>query len=305
MDNKSKTVIITGGNTGLVYQCARNIAIHDKSYHIIIASRNLEKSKKAIEELKKDTGNSNIHCMELDLASLSSIRSFYEKYSASVFPPLYALVCNAALGADKEINYTKDGFERTFGTNHLGHFLLANLLLKNITGDGRIVFVSSDTHAFSSVQYTDALHLAYPEKYEGGKIDGFSRYATSKLCNIYCTYEMADKIASETKSAITVNAFNPGYMPNTELNFNLNKIKTLQVKLMVLVKRRSNALEKSSAALASLVTDAKYNSVTGKYIDQGKIIKSSPLSYNKANAKNLWDKSVELVNLTDSETIFK
>ena len=79
--------------------------------------------------------------MELDLASLLSIRNFYKEFSSSRFPPLYAVVCNAgisSMGAGKNIAYTRDGFELIFGVNHLGHFLLTNLLLTKMANTGRI-----------------------------------------------------------------------------------------------------------------------------------------------------------------------
>lgn len=313
MDKHSKTVIITGGNSGLGFQCAMNLARYDKKFHIIIASRNRENSSIAVKRIIADTGNKNIHAMEIDLASLFSIRNGYYKYLESDHPPLYAIVCNAGLGANTRLTYTEDGFEKLFGVNHLGHFLLANMFLKKISTGGRIVFVSSDAHnppsfiPFIRPRYTDAMHLAYPEKYSGcvnWKRNGMFRYATSKLCNLYCAYEMAAKIQNETNIKISVNAFNPGFMPDTNLDGKDSSSMKSVSKYLARILGRSGSLKASGVLLASLITSTQFDSLTGKYIDRGKMIKSSSLSYNTVNAKNLWIRSSELVKLGKDETIF-
>ena len=207
------TIIITGGNTGLGYSCARYIAGSSNDYTIMIACRNVQKGNDAAEKLKEKTGNPNIYVLELDLASLASVRKFKKDYCKGGYPPLYGIVCNAGVHQHGRLKYTKDGFEEAFGVNHLGHFLLVNLLLENMENDGRVVFVTSDTHDSDKIQFHDAKRLAYPEKY-GCVQDG---YPVSKLCNILCTYEMARRLKQQGKNHITVNAFNPGFMPDTGL----------------------------------------------------------------------------------------
>jgi NAD(P)-dependent dehydrogenase (short-subunit alcohol dehydrogenase family) len=193
--NKERTFIITGGNSGLGYQCAKNIALENPNNHIVIASRNMEKSRQTATEIVGEPGNPHIYAMLLNLASLASVRNFGKTIENSDLPPLHGLVCNAISGSSS-IEYTEDGFELTFGTGHLGHFLLANLLLRNLQDNGRIVFVSSDQHnpprLIGKVCYTDALDLACPKK-----SNHTMRYSGTKLCNLYCTYEMAVRIKNE------------------------------------------------------------------------------------------------------------
>ena len=122
---EKRTVIVTGGNSGLGYQCAKNIAMKDKNYTLVLACRNPEKAAKAIQDMKAETENENIYSVALDLASLESVRAFKELYKKESFPPLYSIVCNAGLNRTP-LEYTKDGFEMTFGVCHLGHFLLVN-----------------------------------------------------------------------------------------------------------------------------------------------------------------------------------
>ena len=184
---EKRTVIVTGGNSGLGYQCAKNIAMKDKNYTLVLACRNPEKAAKAIQDMKAETENENIYSVALDLASLESVRAFKELYKKESFPPLYSIVCNAGLNRTP-LEYTKDGFEMTFGVCHLGHFLLVNEMLDMVAEDGRIVFVASDMHrppimmSLKAPAFTDAYKLAYLGKNEkpSGK-DMNLRYSMAKL----------------------------------------------------------------------------------------------------------------------------
>jgi NAD(P)-dependent dehydrogenase (short-subunit alcohol dehydrogenase family) len=302
-----RTYIITGGNSGLGYQCTKYIALENLDNHIVIASRNMEKSRQAATEIAAKTGNPHIYAMLLNLASPASVRNFSKTIENSDLPPLYGLVCNA-IASSSSIEYTDDGFEMTFETGHLGHFLLANLLSRNMQDNGRIVFVSSDQHnppkLIGKVCYTDALDLACPKK-----SNHTMRYSGTKLCNLYCTYEMAAQIKNETTKSVTINAFNPGFMADTGLGGSAKSageriIKRIAPVFAHLLGTYSSA-KKSGELLADMMTGKQYENITGKYFDRGKEVLSSELLYNKANAVNLWERSVELTQLQQSETFFK
>ena len=163
--------------------------------------------------------------MTLELASLTAIRQFTQDLAAADLPSLGALVCNAGVQVVTGTTTTTDGFEMTFGVNHLGHFLLANLLLPRCVPCGRIIVVSSDTHdpaartGMPAPAYPSAEQLAraapVPAGVKVGAI-GRQRYTTSKRCNVLCAYEFARRLHAR-QSAITVNAFNPGLMLDTGL----------------------------------------------------------------------------------------
>jgi NAD(P)-dependent dehydrogenase (short-subunit alcohol dehydrogenase family) len=204
----------------------------------------------------------------------------------------------------------------TFGVNHLGHFLLVNLLLKHMTEPGRIIFVSSGTHDPELVTgmpapiYVNAKTLAYPDSDSSEESDGYigrRRYSTSKLCNIYCAYEFADRIKRETGKNIMVNAFDPGLMPGTGLARQFNPAALLIWKyimpIMTLLPINANTPKKSGMALAALATSPLFDDVTGKYFEGKKEIRSSKQSYNKENAQDLWKASADLVKLSADETI--
>ncbi len=140
------TAIITGGNGGLGYECARVIAAASPQWQVIIAARDHAKSEEAARSIIAATGNSNVAAIDLDLGSLDSVRRFAAGFAARGLPPIGAIVCNAGIQTVRELTFTAEGYETTFAVNHLGHFLLVNLLLRYLSDRARIVIVSSGTH---------------------------------------------------------------------------------------------------------------------------------------------------------------
>ena len=300
----NKTIVITGGNSGLGFQCAKNIALTDKEVTIILACRNIQKAENAIQELTKETGNKNISARSLDLSSLDSVRSFAKNIKSENLPPLYALVCNAGLNPTT-LTYTKEGFETTFGVNHLGHYLLANLLLETVENNGKIIFVSSDTHnppkifPFPAPVFESAERLAHPQQSDNAML----RYPTSKLCNLMTAYAMSEKMEKETEKVISINAFNPGLMVSTNLNGGSSRVQNGIMTIFGKILGRLGSAEGSGKALAEMVTNSKYKNITGRYIDRGVDTQSSPASYDKIAMEKLWKESAELVHLQKDETI--
>jgi len=304
-----RTVVITGGNAGLGYQCAKNLALSDPGYHVVLACRSTARGEAAAGTLRSETNNPNITVMELDLASLASVRAFHRAFSHANLPPLHGVVCNAGIsvGGVPGTPRTADGFETIFAVNHLGHFLLTNLLLDRMCENGRIVFVTSDLHdppAFFPVKvtYDNAAAIA-------GRGPGMRAYCTSKLCNIYCAYEMARLLSGQTDRHITVNAFNPGAMSDTGFakpagNALVRGATRVVGAIMgTLIGKQSTSIA-SGAALAKLVTDPALATTTGTYIDRGEQAPSSPLSHDRDNARELWQASMDMTGLSESDTVF-
>ena len=195
-----KTVVITGGNAGLGFECARNTSASDPGWRVVLACRDLDRGERAARELNEEFGDGRVEAMVLDLASLDSVRVFARglraRISAGELPPLRALVCNAGIQVVTGTTYTEDGFEETFGVNHLGHFLLVNLLLGDLEAPARVVLVSSGTHdpaqrtgMPSGPRWREPEMLAWPERYlaipeESPSTTGRRRYTSSKLANI-------------------------------------------------------------------------------------------------------------------------
>lgn len=135
-DTQPRIAMITGGNSGIGLATVRKLAV--QGFHVILASRNQEASAQAITQIHDDNPNAIVESIPLDLASFASIRACAATFQAKGYP-LHILINNAG-GAipGKQASFTADGFEMTFGTNHLGHFLFTNLLLENLKQSGMV-----------------------------------------------------------------------------------------------------------------------------------------------------------------------
>ena len=307
----SKSIIITGANNGLGYYCAEAIARSGQDWHIIIASRNLPRVEEAVRNLIAETDYPHIEGMAIDLASLASVRQFTQDFIAGEYPPLQAIVCNAGIQIVSDTLYTEDGFEMTFGVNHLGHFLLVNLMLPHLSDRSRMVFVSSDTHnpdvntGMPHPQYQNAKLLAFPNDNDNNTDIGNTgrrRYTTSKLCNIFCTYELSRRLQKQYLN-ITVNAFNPGLMLDTKLarDYSQEERSALSKTISQSILENARDSKTMGSLLARLILDRSLDNITGKYFDGFDEIKSSDESYDENKAAELWESSMELVKFLPRE----
>jgi NAD(P)-dependent dehydrogenase (short-subunit alcohol dehydrogenase family) len=300
-----RTYIVTGGNTGLGYQCSHFLGANPENL-VVIACRDTSRGEQAAESLRRL--GCTVRILPLDLASLASVRHFVEEFRRAAPPPLAGIVCNAGLQIAAPTR-TADGYETTFAVNHL-HYLLTRLLLPDLQAHGHIVFVSSGTHdpnektGLPEPRYTSARDIA--SDLEPGADAGRRRYTTSKLCNIYCTYEFAKRLASTSDArlkSICVSAFDPGMMPGTGLARSypalLRFVWNYILPALILFQRNVHRPAKSGRRLAALVSDAS-ETTAGKYYSDGREARSSALSYNQENAAELWDASADMVGLQRS-----
>lgn len=139
----TSSIIVTGGNAGLGFEAARNLA-RDHSNLVVVATRNPALGEGAIEQLKAEGGHAVF--LPLDLANQTAIRRFAESFRAATLPPLRGIVCNAGMQNVAAPAKSTEGYETTFAVNHLGHYLLVRLLLDDLVTGGRITVVSSGTH---------------------------------------------------------------------------------------------------------------------------------------------------------------
>jgi len=193
-----RTFLVTGANTGIGRATAEELARREA--RVYVASRSRVKGEEAVSAIKTATGNGSVWFLPLDLADLASVRS-----CAAAFldrgEPLHVLVNNAGVGGARGL--TKQGFELTFGINHLGHFALTDALLGCLTASapGRVVTVSSEAHY--SARGIDFEALRRPAR----GITGLREYAVSKLCNVLFTQELARRTAG---TGVTTYALHPG-----------------------------------------------------------------------------------------------
>jgi light-dependent protochlorophyllide reductase len=309
---KLQTAIVTGGNGGLGFQCARVIAAASPQWHVIIASRDHAKSEEAVRSIIAETGNSHVAAMELNLGSLDSVRRFSEEFAARALPPIGAIICNAGIQTVRDLTYTDDGYETTFAVNHLGHFLLVNLLLRHLGDRARIVMVSSGTHnpdqftGMPKPDYSDAISAAKRNSGADPGNAGRRAYTTSKLCNIMFAYELSRRLQAEGHDRISVTAFDPGLMPGTGLARDYSPFMKFVWNFALPVFRfipGVNGVGKSGADLARLVLDPELEGVSGKYFVGQKSVPSSKESYDERKAAEIWESSVSMVDLKPEETV--
>lgn len=300
----TRTAIITGANAGLGLECARALLAEDPSWHLVFAVRDVRRGTDAVAQ----TGQpQRCTVLELDLASLQSVRAFAGKLRAASLPPVHAIVCNAGLQVVSGTELTADGVEMTFGVNHLGHYALVREVLDVLALPARIVIVASGTHdpakftGMPKPNYTTAEHLAHPD--ESDSPDGRRRYTTSKLCNVLYAYELDRRLGGGAEG-ITVNAFDPGLMPGSGLARDYSRIGQLAWRYVFPVLRvlpNVNSTRASGARLAALVSDPRFAGVTGTYFEGEHPIRSSADSYDRAKARDLWETSERLLTLQSAE----
>jgi NAD(P)-dependent dehydrogenase (short-subunit alcohol dehydrogenase family) len=145
LDLGGQVVVITGGNVGLGYEAAIDLA--RRNARIVLGCRSTTKGQQAVEAIQTATGNAAVECLELDLASLESVRTFAATIKSKYEPSsIHSIILNAGVWVSMEQGEkTKDGFEVHFGVNHLAHLLLAQILKDHLakSGDSRIVFIAS------------------------------------------------------------------------------------------------------------------------------------------------------------------
>ncbi len=303
------SIIITGANSGIGYECALHMAKIAPNEQLILACRNMEAGKQALKEIQQKTGHKHAICLSLDLASFKSIEQFRDSIANLTNPKIEALVNNAGVSYIGKPRYTKEGFELTFGTNHLGNLYLTLLLLPYMDSNGSITFTASGTHdpkqktGMPAPKFEDPNLLAYPVNITNTAMNvGQTRYTTSKLCNILTTYELQQKLINTN---IRVNAFDPGLVPGTGLTRAYSPVIRVAYKCFFKVASlfvsNINSAKKSGKRLANLAYSIKYKNAKGKYFEGEKEIKSSEESYNKAHQKQLWNGSIKLLDIKEKE----
>jgi NAD(P)-dependent dehydrogenase (short-subunit alcohol dehydrogenase family) len=285
-DILSRVAMITGGNSGIGFATARKLAA--KGFHVIMASRNQQTSAQAIARLKADQPSASVESIPLDLASFASVRQCAATFQAKGYP-LHVLINNAGGGIPgKQARFTADGFELTFGTNHLGHFLFTNLLLDNLkrSAPARIITVSSQLHipgyGGRGADF-DYDNLKGEKFYDGGLF-----YRNSKLANVWFAYELQRRLAG---SGVTSNAVCPGFVPEAIGDRRTSPFDRLLYRKILPHMPFARTLDQASSSYLMAATDPQWEGIGGKFIVDGKERRSSDASYDEAQARKLWELS--------------
>jgi NAD(P)-dependent dehydrogenase (short-subunit alcohol dehydrogenase family) len=204
---QGRTAIVTGANSGLGFETSRVLA--RRGARVVMACRNPDKAKNALEEIRSESPDARVEAMSLDLASLASVRAFADEFRAHR-DALHLLIDNAGVMAIPE-RRTADGFEMQMGTNHLGHFALTGLLLEPLlaTPGSRVVVMSSLAHRLGRIDFDDL----QSERGYGA----WRAYGQSKLANLLFMNELQRRFERHGAKTIAV-ACHPGYAA-TQLQF--------------------------------------------------------------------------------------
>ena len=284
-DLTGKIAIVTGANSGIGYEMAQALA--RKKARVILACRNKDKGKLAVQQIDQDYPEASTELMPLDLSDLASIRHFAGEF-ASHNNRLDILINNAGIMATP-FGKTTDGFELQFGTNHLGHFALTGLLIDLIlrTPQARVVTVSSVGHRFVEIDF---------DNLNGEK--GYNRqrtYAQSKLANLLFTYELQRRFEGAGFDTIAV-AAHPGWTAtNLQVHWRIPRM----LNPFIAQKPEMGALPTLYAATAPDVRGGDYYGPGGWQELRGypAKVRSSDNSYDPAVAAKLWTMSEELTGL--------
>jgi NAD(P)-dependent dehydrogenase (short-subunit alcohol dehydrogenase family) len=292
-----KTVLVTGATAGIGLECARALLATCK-YRVLLGARDTAKGNRIRAALADPT---RAEVVALDLASLESVKRAADGLAAG--PQLFALVCNAGVHEAGPPTFTQDGFETMFGVNHLAHQLLVLRTLSHLTNDARIVVVSSGTHDPDTLEgrhnppgATVAAALAQGKE-ATSVLSSVRRYSSSKLCNLLFVREL-DRRLRAAGSQVTINGFDPGAVPGTELTRGWSPAMRLMVKSSWLLRAFGMAVStpaRAGGALARLVSDDTLLGQSGLYFQLDRKRLPSKTARDAELAKRLYEDSLQLL----------
>ncbi len=265
----SKTVLITGGNSGIGYEMALSLA--KSGNRVIIAARDEAKSAAAVDKIKAASPGAQIAAVKLDLADFGQIDRFAD-YLLKRVTTIDVLILNAGVYTTK-LHTLPSGYEAMIGVMHFGHFRLAQRLLDAVVAapQGRIIVTSSMMHALGRI---DARSFTHPRKH----LTSMHAYGQAKLANLLFVRELARRLKS---TRVTVNAFHPGAVA-TDI------YRQLPGPLARIMKAFMITPQQGADTAIWMATDDKFKGVSGKYYVARQRRRGSSASRDMDVAGRLW-----------------
>ncbi|XP_041649439.1 retinol dehydrogenase 13 [Cheilinus undulatus] len=283
-----KTVLITGANTGIGKETSRDLA--RRGARVVMACRDLTRAEQAAEEIRQSTGNGNVVIRHLDLASVYSVRQFAKDFMDSE-DRLDILINNAGVMMCPKW-LTEDGFETQLAVNHLGHFLLTNMLLPMLrsSAPSRVVTVSSIAHKGGRIDLDDLFFSRRP-------YSSLESYRQSKLANVLFSRELARRLNGSGVSAFSLH---PGVI-RTELGRHVHSSFPLLGALLSLpsLLLMKTPWQGSQTTLYCALTPG-LEAKSGSYFSDCAEKQTAPEGRDDAVARKLWEESARLVGLKDT-----
>lgn len=288
IDASNLTAIVTGGASGIGAETVRVLAL--RGAHVIIGVRNVEAGEAVKDNILGQAKGARVDVLPLDLSSMESVKKFANDFHALNLP-LNVLINNAGV-MFCPFKLSEDGLEMHFATNHVGHFLLTNLLLDNMkktakeTGiEGRIVNLSSVAHFLT---YDEGIRFDMIND-ESGYSDK-KAYGQSKLANILHAKELSRRLKEEGAN-VTVNSVHPGFIMTNLMRYSMNLMRFLNFFSRFLWKNVSQGA--ATTCYVALHSDLK--GVSGKYFDDCNELNPSLFAQDEDLAIKLWEFSMRLV----------
>jgi retinol dehydrogenase-14 len=276
-----KTILVTGASSGLGLQVAIQLA--RLGGEVVMTSRDEKRGALALSHAKARSGSQAISLMLCDFASQADIRALASAWHAR-HPRLDVLVNNAG-SVSPARRLTVDGLEETFAVNHLGYFLLTNLLLDLIerSTPSRVVNVASVAHRHGDLDFENL-------NYERGGYAIMKAYARSKLANVLFTAELARRLAGK---GVTVNCVHPGAVATNIWS----RAPWFARPLLALAKPFMRSPEQGGRSIVHLAASPELEGLTGGYYEKDRLARPSRLAQDEALARRLWEVSARLVHL--------
>ena len=282
-----RIVILTGASDGIGKAAVHHLV--KANCHVILACRSKEKAELVMQQVRENYTDASMEFAKLDLADLESVSQFSKNFLQRNIP-LHSLICNAGVWTDNQRKTTVQGWELTYGTNHLGHFVLVNLLLNKLreTLSSRVLIVSSGLHPKGNVK-----QLLKDPNYESGKFSGKTAYCNSKLANVLFGYGLANRLAemngqsSNSNGKVSVMVWEPGVVRTSLFD---EAFGFLAYPIGALFFQKP---EKASEPEVHYAIDFEHPVEGMKYFAQWKEKESCTDSYNKTYQDELWNMSLE------------
>lgn len=273
-----KTTVITGATSGIGRETAFALAKQDHAVWLLV--RNVMKGERLKDEIVSATGNQDVHVIKCDLADLQSVREAADELKTKL-DAVNVLINNAG-GMFAERAQNKDGYEMTFVTNHLGHFLFTLCMIPLLEkGRARVINVSSEAYKWGDADFDDI-------QWQQHKYNASKAYGRSKLFNLYFTKALAEKYADK---GITSFALHPGVV-RTEFGASAKGFFKI---LMFIARPFMISPQKGAQTSIWLATEPGLEAKSSQYFIKCALAKSSALSWSEDNRNKLWDISKKLV----------
>ncbi|ESW15436.1 hypothetical protein PHAVU_007G072600 [Phaseolus vulgaris] len=287
LDGTGLTAIVTGASSGIGTETTRVLAL--RGVHVIMGVRNMIAAKDVKETILKEIPSAKVDTLELDLSSMDSVNKFASDFKSSGLP-LNILINNAGIMACP-FKLSADKIELQFATNHIGHFLLTNLLLdtmkktsRETKKEGRIVNVSSEAHRFA---YSEGIR--FDKINDKPSYNNWRAYGQSKLANILHANELAKRL-KEDGVEISANSLHPGTITtNLFRHMPVNGIVSAIGRLVF------KNVQQGAATTCYVALHPQVKGISGNYFSDSNVAKPTSQGTDADLAKKLWDFSLNLI----------